>query len=102
NVLIGNAISGPIGVSMRYAFVGYPQLEWIAGALAVSISIVLMQITKTLHPPAGATASIAVADWRVWPLGYGYLLTVVLGFSTIIIVALIVMNIQLRFPKYWI
>ena len=33
---------------------------WLQAPLAVSISIVFMNLTKTLHPPGSATALIAV------------------------------------------
>ena len=33
---------------------------WLAAAIGVSFAIVAMLVTKTLHPPGGATALIAV------------------------------------------
>jgi CBS-domain-containing membrane protein len=32
----------------------YEELSWLAGSIACATSIVLMQMTKTTHPPAGA------------------------------------------------
>lgn len=57
NLLGGHIISAAIGVSV-YRFV--PLDVVILGALAVSLSIVAMHFTRTLHPPGGATALIAV------------------------------------------
>ena len=50
-------ISALVGVIMYKVF---PDILWLAAPLAVSFSIVLMQVTKTLHAPGGATALIAV------------------------------------------
>ena len=57
NLLGGHIISALIGVTM--VKICGPIL-WLAAALAVSLSIAVMHATKTLHPPGGATALIAV------------------------------------------
>ena len=31
----------------------FNQLQWLAGSLSVAVAIVLMQVTGTVHPPAG-------------------------------------------------
>jgi CBS domain-containing membrane protein len=59
NVIAGNVLACIVGLLFRYLTVADSLLRWLAGALAVSCSIVLMQLTKTLHPPAGATALVA-------------------------------------------
>jgi CBS-domain-containing membrane protein len=48
---------------------------WLTASLSVSISIVLMQLTKTLHPPGGATALIAVTGSEEIKMGYWYVIT---------------------------
>ena len=53
----GHLVSAIIGVTVQKLI---PDILWISAPLAVSLSIVCMQITKTLHPPGGATALIAV------------------------------------------
>ena len=53
NLIGGHVISALIGVT-AYKFL--PDIVWITAPLAVSVSIVVMQITKTLHPPGGAAA----------------------------------------------
>ena len=72
-----------------------PEEVWLASALSVSLSIVLMQITKTLHPPGGATALIAnIGSEKVRSLGYGYVLSPVLsGVLILLLVALLFNNI---------
>ena len=53
NLIGGHLISALIGVSI-YKII--PEPIWLSAPLAVSISILAMQYTKTLHPPGGATA----------------------------------------------
>ena len=57
----------------------FEQLEWLAGALAVSISAFVMVVTKTVHPPAGATALIAVVTPEGRALGWWLVLLVFVG-----------------------
>lgn len=92
NLFFGHLISAIIGVTVHKIC---PDLLWLASALAVSLSIVAMQITKTMHPPGGATALIAnIGTEKVKALGYGYVLSpVVSGALILLVVALIVNNI---------
>ncbi|WP_343605544.1 HPP family protein [Fluviicola sp.] len=91
NLVFGHVISAFIGVCI---FKLFPEQLWISAPLAVSLSIVVMQITKTLHPPGGATALIAVtATPKIKALGFFYVLSPVLtGVLILLIVALIVNN----------
>lgn len=91
NLIGGHVISAFIGVLM-YKLI--PDQAWLSGALAVSLSIVLMQITKTLHPPGGATALIAnLPSAKIQALGFYYVLSPVLsGVIILLIVALICNN----------
>jgi CBS-domain-containing membrane protein len=78
---------------------------WIAGALAVSVAIAAMNATKTLHPPGGATALIAViGSEKIHALGYLYaIIPAALGAFLMLIVALVVNNIPKgrRYPVFW-
>ncbi|MEB2785339.1 HPP family protein [Algoriphagus persicinus] len=48
---------------------------WISPALAVSFSILVIQFTKTLHPPGGAIALIAnIGSEEVREMGYFYVI----------------------------
>jgi HPP family len=60
-----------------------------------------MGLTKTVHPPAGATALMAVAEPAVVQLGWFLLPVVILGISLMMTVALLVNNVARRFPLYW-
>lgn len=91
NLVGGHLVSAIIGVTVaKFA----PEILWLTAPLAVSFSIVLMQITKTLHPPGGATALIAViGSPKIKILGYWYVLYPVLsGVLILLIIALIFNN----------
>lgn len=81
----------------------YEELEWLAGALAVAISSFIMVVTKTVHPPAGATALIAVVTPEGRGLGWWLILLVFLGSAIIGIVGLVVNNAMVcrRWPVFW-
>jgi CBS domain-containing membrane protein len=100
NLIGGHLVSAIIGVSVQKLF---PELLWIAAPLAVSLSIIAMQITKTLHPPGGATALIAAtASPQLRELGYMYVLSPVLsGCIILLIIALIFNNLTplRRYPS---
>lgn len=92
NLIGGHLVSAIIGVTIQKIA---PDVLWITAPLAVSLSIVLMQITKTLHPPGGATALIAVTgSAELKNLGYWYVVSPVLvGTLILLIVALFFNNI---------
>ncbi|XPS87177.1 Hpp family protein [Desulfosarcina variabilis str. Montpellier] len=102
NLIGGHMLSAAIGVA-AYQFLG--GLPWLAAALAVSIAIAVMHLTKTLHPPGGATALIAVIGGdAVHQLGYIYILMPAgLGALVMLIVALLINNLAptRRYPEYW-
>lgn len=96
NLILGHLISAFLGVSIcKMASLFNPEFLWLSSALAVSLSIVAMQMTKSLHPPGGATALIAnIGSAKIKALGYLYLLTPVLtGVLIMFAVAMIVNNI---------
>lgn len=92
NLVGGHVISAFIGVCI-YKLIPNPDWIWISAPLAVSLSIVAMQITKTLHPPGGATALIAVIGTpKVKALGFMYVLSPVLSGVVILLVVAIIAN----------
>jgi CBS domain-containing membrane protein len=92
NLVGGHVVSAVVGVT---AFKFFPDIIWLSAPFAVSVSIVLMQITKTLHPPGGATALIAViGSERIKYLGYWYVISPVFtGCLIMLFVACIFNNI---------
>jgi CBS-domain-containing membrane protein len=103
NLVGGHVLSGFIGVAAYHWL--YPCM-WMAAAIAVATSIALMHITKTLHPPGGATALIAVIGGeKIHALGFLYpLVPAGLGAIIMLAVALLVNNIPKtrRYPEFWI
>jgi CBS domain-containing membrane protein len=99
NLIGGHVISAFLGVTVNYLV----PVPWLAAALAVSTSIVAMQVTKTLHPPGGATALIAVIGSKeIKNLGYGYVWSPVLtGVMILLTVALFINNVTANrsYPK---
>ncbi|HRD52418.1 MAG TPA: HPP family protein [Flavobacteriales bacterium] len=91
NLVFGHLVSALIGVSLCKLL---PEMLWLSSALAVSISIVAMQMTRTMHPPGGATALIAnIGSEQIKGLGYAYVLYPVLsGVVVLLVVALLVNN----------
>ncbi|GGD57674.1 membrane protein [Emticicia aquatilis] len=90
NLVGGHVISAIIGVTIYKIM---PNILWITAPLAVSLSIVMMQITKTLHPPGGAAALIAIIGTdKVKQLGYLYVLTPVLTGTLILLIVALVFN----------
>ena len=103
NLIGGHLISAIIGVTCYKLF---PDHMWLASALAVATAIAAMHATKTLHPPGGATALIAViGSAKIHGLGYLYaLIPVGLGAVIMLIVALLVNNIpkSRKYPDFWV
>lgn len=93
NLIGGHLVCAIVGVTVHKLL---PNEVWLSSALAVALSIVLMQITKTLHPPGGATALIAnIGSEKIKALGYLYVLSPVLtGVMILFTVALIFNNIS--------
>jgi CBS-domain-containing membrane protein len=102
NLVGGHVLSGLAGVAC-YQFFG--STIWLAASLAVSFAIVIMLATKTLHPPGGATALIAVIGGpKVHSLGYLYAFVPAgAGAVILLLVALLVNNIaeHRKYPEYW-
>ena len=90
NLIGGHLISAIIGVTIHKLI---PQELWLSCAMSVSLSIVMMQMTKTLHPPGGATALIAnLGSEKIRNLGYFYVLSPVLSGVLILLIVALVFN----------
>jgi CBS-domain-containing membrane protein len=118
-VLVYGAIKSPlaqprnlIGGHMISAFIGVATLKllpdplWLSSGIAVATAIAVMHATKTLHPPGGATALIAVTGGgAIKSLGFLYVfLPAGAGAIILLLVALIVNNIpkNRKYPEFWI
>lgn len=117
-VLVYGAVRSPlaqprnlIGGHMLSAIVGVlcwkllSQHMWLAESVAVATSIAVMHATRTLHPPGGATALIAViGSPEIHKLGFLYVIfPATIGPLILLAVALLVNNIPAsrRYPEIW-
>ncbi len=97
NVFFGHTVSATMGV-LTYSLLG---LSWWSAAIGVSLALVMMLITKTTHPPGGATALVAVLN-QAHPI---FILTpVAAGAAILILVGIVVNNVSPNrsYPRYWI
>lgn len=104
SAIIGQLIATVVGVCTAKIFRmsdRFDDVQWVGGALACALSTALMALTKTVHPPAGATALLAVVDANLARIGWLLLPVVLLGCALMLAVALLVNNLQRRFPMYW-
>ncbi|KAK3301740.1 HPP family-domain-containing protein [Chaetomium strumarium] len=104
NAILGQLVSALVGIVICKLFALSPHFEavrWLGASLACALATAAMALTGTVHPPAGATALMAVLDPSVSALGWFLFLPLLLGCALMLAVALLVNNIQRRFPYYW-
>lgn len=88
-VIGGHMLSVFIGISCAKLV---PEL-WLSAALAVSLAILVMHLSHSLHPPGGASALLPViGNSAVHADGYGLMLPVALNVLTIFVMALVLNN----------
>ncbi|KDD75504.1 HPP family protein [Helicosporidium sp. ATCC 50920] len=100
NFLGGQLISAVVGVALRNAI----PLPWLAMPVCCATALLLMQLTRSVHPPGGATALIAgglnpLPRWRGWC----FVVAVTVDCALMLGVALVSNNISVRrhYPTYW-
>lgn len=102
NLVGGHVISAVIGVLCWQLFHSWPPL---AQAMAVATSIAVMHLTRTLHPPGGATALLpTLGSGDIQRLGFEFVLVpVAAGALILLAVALVVNNLPRtrRYPEVW-
>jgi CBS-domain-containing membrane protein len=97
NLMGGHVLSALIGVTAHQLLGSTP---WLAAAVAVSLAIAIMHLTRTLHPPGGAM----IGGDSVHQLGYLYVLVpAALGALVMLVIALLVNNIPKtrKYPEFW-
>ena len=82
NVFFGHVLSASSGVLMFYFF----ENTALSIALGLALAIMVMQITNTVHPPAGANPIIAILGAKTFEF---VIMPVAIGASFIVIFALI-------------
>lgn len=108
NVLGGTLVASIIGVAINQMFlhINTPEaavehVRWVAGATSVAITLVLMLALKCVHPPAGATTIIPIAIKEAGDLGWYYIGVMMLSLTVMVVIAMIINNIDRRYPTFW-
>ncbi|KAI8645295.1 HPP family-domain-containing protein, partial [Parasitella parasitica] len=111
NIIGGQIIGAVVGVVISQLFLGIQQnwasegqyiaVQWVGGATAMAFSLVIMQITKCVHPPGGASALIPVVTTAILDIKWFYIGVVALSAVIQVAVACLVNNIERRYPVYW-
>jgi CBS-domain-containing membrane protein len=98
NVLLGHFLAACIGV-VTHDFFG---TTFWSIALGVALALVLMVVTYSIHPPAGATAYVAVQTGGLGT-GYMYILNpVILGAFILVLIGVIFNKLGKRdYPTHW-
>ncbi len=102
NLIGGHVISAIVGMTTYQLLHAH---LWLAASVAVATAIAVMHATRTLHPPGGATALIAViGSTKIHALGYLYVIMPAgVGAIIMLAVALLVNNIpkNRQYPEFW-
>ena len=96
NIIGGHFLSTVVGM---LCFEGLP-VNWWSFAIASGISVLLMQLSKTMHPPAAADPIMLImqggAAWQFW------LSPVLAGSILLVFLAIIINNIIGQpYPRNW-
>jgi len=96
NVIAGHFIASLVGL----VFLALFGAVWWSIALAVGTAIACMQLTRTVHPPAGSNPVIVMLTVPAWD----FLLTpTLIGALLLVLVAVVFNNLpkDRTYPKYW-
>ncbi len=106
NLLGGHILSALISVVLVKFLEGTIEVEALC-ALSVSLSVLVMHFTLTMHPPGGATALIyVIGSEEIRSLGWLYPITpIATGAVIMLLVALVINNLsnnsKRHYPLYW-
>ncbi|KAJ5958700.1 uncharacterized protein N7479_005850 [Penicillium vulpinum] len=104
NAILSQVIACFFGVGISKLFALDPRAEAyteLGGALACALTTAVMLLTNTTHPPAGATAVLAVTHAQTVALGWFLFPVMLLGVTLMQVVAVVLNNVQRRYPLYW-
>lgn len=96
NVIFGHTFSALAGV-VTVMFFG---LTWWSPAVGTALALLIMLLTKTTHPPGGATALFAVMS----QVHFTYIFSpIMVGAVILVIIGLLVNNLSpnKHYPRYW-
>ena len=102
--MFGHILSAFVGICVTKLFMlnsDFEHLRWLAGATSCGLASAVMTLTKTVYPPAGATALLAAVDPTLSRLGWYLLPLVLLSAVLTLATSLLLNNIQRQYPIYW-
>jgi CBS-domain-containing membrane protein len=114
NVILGHSLSAILATGITKLFLMnqvyrasldnrdfYPS-PFLNGGLSMATCLLLMLITGTTHPPAGATALGAAVEAHIVTLSWHYIPVIVVSCVVMLTWALIINNIgRRRYPTHW-
>jgi len=96
-LFVGNVLSATIGVTCALIL----ENPFLAASVAVASAILAMHLTRSVHPPGGATALAAVIGGpSLHHLGYWYVITPTLINCCILFVVAMLFNNQFQWRRY--
>lgn len=99
NVIGGHLLAASIGLAALYILGDSVPVM----ALAVGLSIMMMQLFRVVHPPAGANPLVIIVAGKA-AVGWDFLITpVLLGSVALVAIAAVINNIaeEVNWPSYW-
>lgn len=96
NVIIGHTLSAVAGVVTVMLF----GLTWWSPAVGTALALLFMLLTKTTHPPGGATALFAVMS----QVHFSYIFSPIMAGAVILVITgLLINNLSpnKHYPRYW-
>jgi CBS-domain-containing membrane protein len=99
NVIGGHLVATAVGLAAVHLL---PSISPVEMGIVAGLGIAAMQITRTVHPPAGANPLVVMALGPTVPWSFLVAPTLV-GSVILVLVALVINNIESgsKWPKYW-
>ena len=67
--------------------------------ISLAVVLIVMSLTKTIHPPAAASALVAIN----FETGWGYLIPIVIGIFLLVFISMLYNNLfpKRQYPRHW-
>eukprot|EP00930_Biecheleria_cincta_P032441 TRINITY_DN22516_c0_g1_i1.p1 TRINITY_DN22516_c0_g1~~TRINITY_DN22516_c0_g1_i1.p1 ORF type:complete len:413 (+),score=59.57 TRINITY_DN22516_c0_g1_i1:45-1283(+) len=106
NTICGNTLGAIVGVCVvgLLEAAGFDDCFWLSGALSVSLTIVVQELTNSVHPPGGATALIFSLMKPLHPEHFLFVFApAFLGAVVMVATAAVVNNLAAEriYPQWW-
>ena len=105
NAVVGHTLAAIVGVGISKAFQldsgFFENYDWVVGAVACACASLAMSVTRTVHPPGGATAVLACTEKQIAELGWIFPPLILLASVLMTTIACIFNNTLRQYPVYW-